>query len=300
MKLIVPLLIIVTALIVACAAAQAPSTPPRVETGVDPEVWATVPAGEFLFGPHNHPVKIDYAYEIMVTDVTNAQYARYLNRALADGRVKLANHQVVGAYPGDKFTGRRHEKQILAGDYLHVPIGDKDLRLVYDEKTFTVKPGYENHPVVAITWFGAKAYCEYNGGWLPTEAEWEKAARSSDGRAYPWGNTIALNQANFYSSRDPFEKGLGAQGGTTPVGFYNGKMYDGYQTLDAPSPYGLYDMAGNVWQWTGDIYEGMHYRYMRGGSKGVYGYNLRVWSRNSAEPDYYGPSTGFRCARQSK
>jgi formylglycine-generating enzyme required for sulfatase activity len=56
-------------------------------------------------------------------------------------------------------------------------------------------------------------------------------------------------------------------------------------------------MAGNVWQWTGDVYAGMHYRFMRGGSKGVYEYDLRVWSRNSAEPDYYGPSTGFRCAR---
>jgi formylglycine-generating enzyme required for sulfatase activity len=287
-------------LVVACTSGQAPAAPLRFETGVDPETWALVPAGEFLMGEHNDNVKIDYAYEIMVTDVTNAQYARYLNKALADGKVKIAaeRNQVVGYYPGDKFTGRRHEQKIEAGDKLHVPIGNKDLRLIYDSKTFTPKPGYENHPVVAITWFGAKAYCEYYGWKLPTEVEWEKAARGTDGRTYPWDNDIALNNANFYSSRDPFEQGLGAQGDTTPVGFYNGKTYDGYKTLDSRSPYGLYDMAGNVWQWTGAVYEGMHYRYMRGGSKGNYEYDLRVWSRNNAEPDYYGPSTGFRCVRK--
>ncbi len=315
----IPLLLIAL-LLAACASASPPAAPPQFDTGVDPEAWVTVPAGEFLFGQHAERVQIDYAYEIMVTDVTNAQYARYLNKALAAGKVKIANHQVVGYYPGDKFTGRRHEKKIDAGDYLHVPIGDKDLRLAYDGKLFGVKSGYENHPVVAITWFGAKAYCDYFGWRLPTEIEWEKAARGPStplrsaqdstllpersaakskeaGRAYPWGDDIAKNQANSYNSFDPFEFRIGAQGDTTPVGFYNGKTYAGYQTRDVPSPYGAYDMAGNVWQWTGEVYAGMHYRFMRGGSKANYEYNLRVWSRNSAEPDYFGPSTGFRCAR---
>ncbi|MEW5718313.1 MAG: formylglycine-generating enzyme family protein, partial [Chloroflexota bacterium] len=306
----IPLLFIALFL-AACASASTPTTPPQFDTGVDPKTWATVPAGEFLFGQHNERTQIDYAYAIMVTDVTNAQYARYLNSALAEGKVGIANNQVVGYYPGDKFTGRRHEKKIDAGDYLHVPIGDKDSRLVYDGTSFSVKSGYENHPVVAITWFGAKAYCEYFGWRLPTEIEWEKAARGPSpplpapslrsaqdaGRAYPWGDAIAKNQANSYNSFDPFEFRIGAQGDTTPVGFYNGKMYAGYQTRDASSPYGAYDMAGNVWQWTGDVYVGMHYRFMRGGSKGNYEYTLRVWSRNSAEPDYFGPSTGFRCAR---
>ena len=289
-------LTILAMLIAACAPGQVASVPPRFDTGVDPESWARVPTGEFAMGQHDDLVRVD-AFEIMVTDVTNAQYARYLNKALADGKVKIASGKVVGYYPGDQFHARRHEKKIEPGDWLHVPIGDGDLRLVYDGKTFAVKPGYENHPMVAVTWFGAKAYCEYYGWRLPTEAEWEKAARGTDRRAYPWGDVIALSNANSYNSRDPFEKGIGAQGDTTPVGFYSGKTYDGYQTFDSRSPFGLYDMAGNVWQWTADIYEGVHYRYMRGGSKGNYEYNLRVWSRNSAEPDYYGLSVGFRCAR---
>ncbi|MCI0477916.1 MAG: formylglycine-generating enzyme family protein [Anaerolineales bacterium] len=303
MKKVFPLSILIALFTVACASAPTPP-PPRFDTGVDPESWATIPAGEFFFGAHNERVKVDYAYEMMVTNVANAQYARYLNRALADGKVKIANNQIVGAYPGDKFTGRRHEKKIEAGDKLHVPIGDPDSRLAYDAKSFSVKSGYENHPVVAITWFGAQAYCESLGGRLPTEIEWEKAARGpatnaqDAGRAYPWGNEIAKNQANSYNSFDPFEKGIGAQGNTTPVGFYNGKTYAGYQTLDAKSLSGLYDMAGNVWQWTGDVYAGTHYRFMRGGSKGNYESTLRVWSRNSAEPDFYGPSTGFRCVRK--
>lgn len=299
MKRITPMVILIALGIAACAAAQTPATPLRFETGIDPEIWARVPAGEFFFGMHAERVTLD-AFEIMVTPVTSAQYARYLTQALGASKVKLVNQQVVGAYSGDAFTGKRHEKQIAAGDYLHTPVGNSDSRLTFDGKTFGVQAGYENHPVVAVTWFGAKAYCEAQGGRLPTEREWEKAARGTDGRAYPWGNDLASNQANFYASRDPAEKQFGAQGDTTPVGFYNGKTYAGYQTLDAASPFGLYDMAGNVWQWTSDVYPGTHYRFMRGGSKQNYDFNLRVWSRNSAEPDYSGASVGFRCARRSK
>jgi formylglycine-generating enzyme required for sulfatase activity len=76
-------------------------------------------------------------------------------------------------------------------------------------------------------------------------------------------------------------------------------VYNGYRTQDARSPYGLYDMAGNVGQWVSDITEGMHDRCLLGGSKDSYGYSLRVWTRNSARPDYYSPSVGFRCVRQA-
>jgi len=291
--------ILVAMLTVGCAAPRSATdvTPPTIDTGANPDAWVKIPAGEFLMGIHREPVDIPQAYEMMVTDVTNAQYAKYLNAALAAGKVKIANDAVVGYYAGDRFRGVKHEKEIKAGDWPHVPLEDPSLRLTFDGKTFGVKAGYENHPMTVVTWFGAKAYCEFYSGRLPTEAEWEKAARGTDGRTYPWGDEIARNNANYYVSQDPFEQDLGGQGNTTPIGFYNGKTYQGYQTLNSKSPYGLYDMAGNVWQWTADIYEGVHYRTMRGGSKGNYEYNLRVWTRNSAEPDYAGPSVGFRCAR---
>lgn len=156
---------------------------------------------------------------------------------------------------------------------------------------------YENRPMVQVTWFGAKSYCEFNGGCLPTEVECEKAARGSDGRPFPEEQEIQPGNANFSSSHDTFEKIIGTMGDTTPVVFINGNTYGGFQTIDSPIPYGLYDMAGNVWQWTGDVYQGAHYRHMRCGSKADYGYNLRVRTRNNAQPEYFSPNVGFRCVR---
>jgi formylglycine-generating enzyme required for sulfatase activity len=284
--------------LVGCGSYQTEAGPPLfVDSGINPDSWVLVPAGEFLLGQFDHEEWIDYDYEMMVTHVTNDQYAQYLHEALVAGTIEVIDEQVLGYYPGDEFHGYRHEEEIEAGDWLHIPLEDQSLRLTFDGVEFEVKPGYENHPMTVVTWFGAKAYCEFYGWRLPSEIEWEKAARGVDGRPYPWGDDIERNQANFYSSRDPFEEFNGKQGDTTPVGFYNGKSYDGYETRDASSPYGLYDMAGNVEQWTGDVYELQHYRYLRGGSKAFYAYNLRVWTRNNATPVYFSPNVGFRCAR---
>jgi formylglycine-generating enzyme len=302
------LLVALVVLLAGCAPAPSLQPPiPAWDTGVDPEAWAQIPAGTFHYGQHDDMVTIAAPYEMMVTDVTNAQYARYLNEALAKGTVKIDGDTVVGYYPGDEFHGHKHEEEIDAGDWPHIYLEDPSLRLTFDGADFGVKPGYEAHPMTVVTWFGAKAYCEFSGGRLPSEAEWEKAARGEDERPFPWGDEIELNNANYYASRDPFEAAAGKrlaskrlaskQGDTTPVGFYSGKTYDVYRTLDGRSPYGLYDMAGNVWQWTSDIYEGIHYRFLRGGSKANYGYNLRVWTRNNVRPDYASPSVGFRCAR---
>lgn len=285
-------------LLAGCSAPQLPTATEPVATGIDPQAWAVVPAGTFLYGMHEQAVEIPYDYQIMLTHVTNAQFAAYLNQALAAGSLKIREDQVVGYYPGDVFHDKKHEEPIEAGDWAYYPLQSPGSRLVYDGQVFTIMPGYENHPVTMVTWFGAKGYCEAQAARLPSEQEWEKAARGAeDNRAYPWGNILERNQANYYSSHDIFEKVMGKGGDTTPVGFYNGATYDGYATLDNASPYGVYDMAGNVWQWTANIYEGTHYRYLRGGSKIDYGYNLRVWTRNSVRPDYEGPSIGFRCVK---
>ncbi len=291
-------------------------TPPYIDTGVDSDSWALVPAGEFPYGQHDHITMVDYDYEIMVTDVTDEQYARYLNEALAASAVRVGEVEVeageavtvkegvAGYYPGDSFDSYKHEEEIKAGDKLFVPTREEGLRLAFDGQTFSAIPEYANHPMTMVSWFGANAYCEFYGWRLPTEIEWEKAARGAEivaerghGLPFPWGEHIARNNANYYSSFDLFEKTFGKLGNTTPVGFYNGGAYEGYETLDSASPYGLYDMAGNVWQWTGDDYADQHYRYLRGGSFYSYEVDLRVWKNNSAGPTYYAPDVGFRCAR---
>jgi formylglycine-generating enzyme required for sulfatase activity len=248
----------------------------------------------------------------MVTDVTVSQYADFLNAAQADGSVKMTGKEIVGYYPGDVFRGVKHEEEINAGDWLYIPLDDPSQRVESDGSNFSAQSGYENHPMTMVSWFGARGYCQYYGWRLPTEMEWEKAARgpstpartAEPGRAgtgptrpFPWGEEIARENANYYASRDPFEDMSSFGSRTSPVGFYNGQKYGDYQTLDSASPYGLYDMAGNVWQWTGDVYKGMHLRFLRGGSKDTYEMDLRIWVRNNATPTYVSPGVGFRCVR---
>jgi formylglycine-generating enzyme required for sulfatase activity len=290
--------ILLAVLLSSCGSVDLNATVPTFETGVDTAAWATIPAGSFKFGQEAEAEEIDYDYQIMVTDVTVAQYVDFLNSALADGTLKSNEDQIVGAYPGDEFRGAKHELEIKAGDYIYVPLDDPASRFTFDGSAFAVISGWENHPVTNVSWFGAWGYCGYYNSRLPNEKEWEKAARGSlDDRPFPWGDEIARNNANFYTSRDPFEDMSSVGSRTTPVGFYNGKTYDGYQTLDSASPYGLYDMAGNVWQWVGDVTPRFSDRFMHGGSKGTYDMDLRVWVRNSAPPMYYSPSVGFRCVR---
>jgi formylglycine-generating enzyme required for sulfatase activity len=291
-------------------------TPPIIDPGINPDSWALVPAGEFPYGQHDHMTDLDYDYEIMVTNVTNAQYAQYLNAALSAGDLRIGEIEVEagdvirslygvgGDYPGDSFEGYKHEEEIKAGEKIYLPLSEDGLRLEFDGDQFNAISEYANHPMTMVSWFGADAYCQYYGWRLPSEVEWEKAARGVEfvdgyGLPFPWGTEIESNMANYYSSFDLFEKISGKLGNTTPVGFYNGRTYQGYETQDAASPYGLYDMAGNVWQWMGDDYSYQHYRYMRGGSFYSYEVDLRVWKNNSAHPTYYSPALGFRCARDN-
>ena len=313
------ILLLTTLLILtACSAAPDVATqalPEIYETGVDSDTWAVIPAGEFPSGIHDHITAMDYDYQIMVTDVTNQQYAQFLNDAVADqtidigdvdvnvGEDSLSVYGVFGPYEGDPFDAYEHEVVIARGDKLLYSLEEAGARVEYKNGEFKAIPAYANHPVTMVTWFGANAYCSYYDWRLPLSLEWEKAARGTEldengnGFAFPWGSEIELNHANYYASSDLFEEIYGKLGSTTPVGFFNGNTYDGYETLDQASPYGLYDMAGNVWQWTGDDYPKQHYRHLRGGSFYSYEVDLRVWKFDSAHPVYLSPDVGFRCAQ---
>jgi eukaryotic-like serine/threonine-protein kinase len=212
-----------------------------------------------------HDVYVD-AFWIYQTEVTNAMYQACVAEKACPKPLRNESRTVADYYTAEKFA---------------------------------------DYPVIQVNWVAAVAYCQWAGGRLPTEAEWEKAARGTDGRLFPWGNTpLASDLASFCGSNCP--------------GIEKESIDDGYREI-APvgifpagaSPYGALDMAGNVWEWVFDYFDQNYYsrseydnprgpasgsrRVIRGGSWFNPVDGLRTVSRASLPPQDGLDTVGFRC-----
>ena len=139
-------------------------------------------------------------------------------------------------------------------------------------------PEQARHPVVNVSWEDAEAYADWSGGRLPSEAEWEKAARGTDGRLYPWGMKFIAGNLNTSEGKSE---------GTHPVDAHPGGV----------SPYGIMDMSGNAWEWTSTLYEqGEEWRVLKGGAWDFKGFkDSRCAYRVYFSPTFRNHAVGFRC-----
>ena len=256
--------------------------------------FVRIPGGSYVMGDHfgfvdpEHPndelplhnVYISPLY-MATTLATVREYCDYLNAAQYQGLIEVRSN-IVYAIGG-------------TNEYFYTYDASVYSRIQYTNDTFVVLNNRDLHPLTSVRWFGAIAYCNWlsqrgefkpcynldtgdvdftkNGFRLPTEAEWEYAGRGGLTNPYcmfPWGTNSNANgtYANWEGSGDPFE--TGSYPYTTPVGFYNGALrsksdynWPGsqttYQTSDGSNPFGLYDMAGNVWEWVNDWYASDYY-----------------------------------------
>ncbi len=256
-----------------------------------------VPATDFMMGALDndllayneekpaHLVLLD-PYWIDEFEVSAAQFARFLNEF--DGGADNCNSNSCLATKNEEPTSR----------------------IFFSGGEFTVENGFGDHPATFVTWFGAASYCQWAGRRLPTEAEWELAARGEESLIYPWGDDFDPNALNYCDqscdsdSRDSSIDDGFAQ--TAPVGSFS----------SGSSPFGALDMAGNVWEWVEDWFAADYYaaspannppgpaagggdgsKVLRGGAYGfVRQGNWRTTDRGRVAPDFTAPDIGFRCA----
>ncbi len=304
----------------ACKQAEAPLTgsTPR---SVSPDDMVLIPAGSFIMGSDKtdetgkqeeyglvkplyldeHPRRnVDLpAYWIDTYEVTNRQYLTFVQARKAREPFEWTQNGYNLREDRLRATDLTSLRWI-ASEYFKLDIDtrrtgrDELLRLMLAEQRRK-----DDLPVTGATWLEANRYCHWAGKRLPTEAEWEKAARGTDGREFPWGNDW---NAGITNTGDNEEWGEGM----APVGYYEKNR----------SPFGVYDLAGNAWEWVDDWYKpypgsdyfvseafGEKNRVIRGGGGGVGHYALSEFFRSAmrgfAAPDSENADVGFRCARDA-
>ena len=240
-----------------------------------PKRMVLIPAGEFTMGTDDpnapndqHPtrkVNVD-AFYIDKHEVTNAQFQEFI---LADG------------YNKREYWTKEGWNFVQKDRFLYVDIARVKYRieipLGFDKNDVSTEP---DHPVIGVSWYEAAAYAKWADKRLPTEAEWEKAARGTDARLYPWGNVFDFSKLNYFPHH---EKLMSV--GSFPTG---------------GSPYGVLDMAGSVAEWCADNLLGDKTKVVRGGSWDGIRKQLKCTSRSEKLPAYRYYTVGFRCAKSVK
>ncbi|MFA8342386.1 MAG: SUMF1/EgtB/PvdO family nonheme iron enzyme [Rhodothermaceae bacterium] len=267
---------------------------------LDPSVeFVDVAAGSFKQGPGDTPADISYDYKIMKHEVTNKTYISFLNALFTAGKVYFntadaEQTEVLGVYDGDAH---------IAADTNFVYFNLTKSEISFDGSQFSTVADSMDYPVRGVTWFGAKAFAKYYKLELPTQQEWEKAARGDTGNDYPASDTLTFAMANIMDSLDTNNDSkpdtvLNIFGGSTKVGFYNGvnTIQQGTVTIDYKSPYGAYDMAGNVLEWINDVYAG--YRRTAGGSFMLRAETSKSWKYHNYAPSAAVNHIGFRCVKK--
>ena len=240
--------------------------------------WVEVPDGQFMMGDVNGdanetPVQKRVSpFQIMRFEVSNDQFSSFVEDS---GYV----------------TDVERNKQGYVWDTRWSNDPDATFRQPHGQHSGIENTG--NHPVVQVSARDAQAYCAHYGWRLPTEIEWEFAARGTDGRRYPWGNQSPKQHrssalANFGTVACCAPSTIDGHAMTSPVGSYP----------KGASPFGVLDMAGNVWEWTSTPFPGRaQENVIRGGGWGNNPYCLRASYRHGNPPDIGLNMVGFRCAR---